>query len=208
MRTLLLATGALMVALATARAVPSSDESFLLTEYLRLNLADRVTAQGLTLGEGQAGVPPYLKEWKAGQKKAIRARLDERFGDESRARFESFVTEFTAAEGRNDPAYLARLAAATGVAPTPASYTELRQALLQRDLSGDLEKGSTLLARLQTWIEASARGDQVPPLEAWMQPAAPVAPAPPPSAAARLRNAEADTAWVDVGGEEDRKSVV
>lgn len=187
--------------LAPAARGAGADVAALIQDYLRFALSGQVAAQARQLAPDNAEVQAFAGTWQAARKTDVRESLTARFGADGRGRFESFVAEFTAAEGRQDRSALADYAQQLGLDPPPATFVELRAAVLHRDLASDLNEGAALLARLQTWIEAHARGDAIP-LAGWMA-AGPEPGVAASSAANPLRDAEGggESAWS--GSEEE-----
>ncbi|MFH0880125.1 MAG: hypothetical protein V2A34_10470 [Lentisphaerota bacterium] len=95
--------------------------------------------------------------------------LEKAMGDQSRPKFEAFVAEFSTAENRNDPVFLATLADTIGWLPAqPMTYEGLRLYVAENALAEEVQSGADLLGEIQTWVDLRAKGQTVPPLELWL----------------------------------------
>lgn len=161
----------------------------LLDAYLELSVVQLIPVQAQSfardLPEGDVQqINRAAHAWTQESIGSIRGRISTTFGDRARPAFEQFVAAFTAAESREDAAYLQRLCANAGLpAPWPANYTGLRKSYIEAQLAGTIARGSSLLGEVQTWADLRRRGvAQTPDLASWLTRGEPVpaAPATPP----------------------------
>lgn len=141
--------------------------------YLRLTLAEQVAAQTPALTRGMPSeratqVEAAVSAWADGQRQEMRKALESAFGEDARPQFAGAVAAFTASEKAGDATVLESLGAAFDLDPRPASYGELRRAIIARDLKGSMADAADLLAEIQTWSDLAARTKDVPPLRAWL----------------------------------------
>lgn len=155
------------------------DTALLCKTYFQFLVDQQVQAQAHTLA--QSAVPEDRKQveaaaaaWYAKRMTAIRDSLQQRFGAESRGRFEQFVSLYTSAEKGNDPAFLGTLASALKLAPAPDGYAALRQAVTGSLLASDVNEASKWLSEVQTWLDVRTKLKDTPALEAWLTRSEPV----------------------------------
>lgn len=165
-------------------AQANSDAPALLSAYYRYVLVQQVPPQAQTLianapAENQLAVKETLREWVTGAQRRIREDLQRQFGAQARGQFEKFVAEYANAEGLGDAAFLANLAAGLGLSPTPASFLELRQAVVGSRLKPEVEEASRFLSEIQTWLDLKRRRSDVPSLAIWVHRGEKSAPAAP-----------------------------
>jgi len=154
-------------------AQPATDTGVLLNAYTRFVFASEVQAQILKLAQSMPEadaeqVKGEAAQWMTSEGEALRADLDERFGDEARDRFAEFVSEYTTAEKENNLHYLGLLASAGKLGETPFEFPAMRTLVMNKWLEAPVTDGSRLLGEIQTWGEVRALSPQTPPLTAWL----------------------------------------
>lgn len=188
----------------TARPGRAIDaEPALLHAFLRLGVVEQTLTNVEELArkapESEAGaVREAAAAWGARQRGEIGASLSAALGDAARERFVRFVEAFTAAEANADAGVLAEFMVALDLDAPVASYGSLRATVLHKFLMRDLEAAAAFLGDVHTWIDLRGRMRDAPPLDDWLNRAAPSGTAPPPPAPDRprrtgnaLRDAEA-----------------
>jgi len=186
------------------------DTTVLLSAYYRYVLTQQVPAQLQALtaqapADCQLPVQETLQDWVKGTQLRTREDLQRQFGPQARAQFEKFVAAYASAEEHGDAAFLANLAATSGLSPAPANYGALRRAILTSRLQPDVADASKLLSEIQTWLDLKRRRTDVPALPIWLYRGEKVIPAP--SAPPTLATAEATSDAVVVTDDKPASSL-
>lgn len=181
-----------------AAVAAESDQATLLMAYIRLSLAQEIRAQMIALSDSipepmEQQIQVIAEEWFLDEVTDLRQRLQQRFGDTARNRFQDFVSEYTSAESENDAEFLRSLSIQTGLMETARDYPALRRLALDRWLSKPLSEGARLLSEIQTWMELNNTQSDIPALDSWLARLedSPADPASPGGLAGRLAAAEA-----------------
>jgi hypothetical protein len=168
------ARGGGAAALAEAGAAGTDAEvRCLTTAYFKIALTDELSGQAARLTAGAADdckleVDEVVAKWKGAQLEGVRLSLTNTFGHAAREQLEAFVTQFTEAESKSDAAFLAGMARRPGLSPAPANYAELRKAIAEGWIKGEVESASRLLSEIQVWLALKGRDPSTPPLYAWI----------------------------------------
>lgn len=205
MKAFRVALASAVLAAATALAqLPSvqavSDERALASAYLLSTLAEQVATKAVeAFGNVAATNGPSPREaaveWKARIQQRIRGNLEARFGASARGRYETFVTEFLAAEQCADPEALRALHEKAGLQVPPTDYASFRRLAVESWLQADVAAAGDFLARVEAWVDLSGRVPATPPLDFWLGATSPKSAAPPPPTPVnRLAAAEATPA--------------
>ncbi len=194
----------LFAAMALAASLPAAlwqpaDAKPLMESYTLFLIIQQVQSQGAALcgqlaGETKDEAAEAVGIWVSGKREAIRTQLESAMGESSRAKFEAFIIDITAAEKAGDPALLKTLVSSLGWFPKmPDSYEALRMHVAEVVLAADLKSGADLLAEIQTWADMRANGKALMPLQIWLNrsAAAGAEPLPPPKPVNPLKAAEA-----------------
>lgn len=174
--------GAILLVPASLGAAQQSDAEVLLRSYLRLMLARQLPLQAVDLvsalaPEDVAQVKAYVSTWAASKMSTIRGELTQHFDQSAQAEFQTFVSDFTSAEKRNDAEYLARLGTDLELASAPPQdYAALKRSFAGEHLGQDIGAESQLLGEIETWADLKTRGVDTPPFHAWIRRGEPIEP--------------------------------
>ncbi len=161
--------------------VAEKPQALLLKAMFRLDVAGLVANQAAKIAEPchpdvAAEIVAAAKTYQGREAGAIRGALEAAFGERARGAFGDFVDAYAKASETGNAAFLATLAEAVGGwgdAP-PADYAALRQGMVQRVLREEIAAAGRFLGDVQTWVDLKSGADDVPPLAAWIDRAAPV----------------------------------
>ena len=155
----------------------------LLRSMFRLNIADQVAGQAVSMAEKTDEATEKQVEAAAGVQRAdvgasIRKELEDCFGEEARQAFGGFIDSYSKAEAAADAEYFGRLVAESGEwSRVPQDYASLRKSMVQDVLRDDIAEAGKFLGDVQTWLDLKMRSEDVPPLRAWLNRSADVNPA-------------------------------
>ena len=156
-------------------------QALLLKAMFRLDVAQHVVNQAAKIAEPcepdvAAEVVAAAKTYQARESGAIRDALEGAFDDQARTVFGDFVDAYAKASESDNAAFLATLVKAVGGwgEDPPADYAALRSGMVQRVLREEIAAAGRFLADVQTWVDLKGRAEDVPPLAAWVDRAAPV----------------------------------
>ena len=175
---------------------PPGEAKALATAYFRYLLSQQIPDQARSM---LAGAPPdcaavvedAMVSWSSSVVRRVRGELEAQFGENARDRLEDFVSQFTTAESKADPAFLKWMAAQPGLSPAATNYAGLRQAITATWMKEDVAMASRLMGEIQTWLEVKKRNKDAPPLAAWLNRGQHAPPRSTPTPSATLSQAEA-----------------
>lgn len=202
-------------ALSTAAQDPVVDTPtrVLLKSVYRLSVVEQIATQAKKLTEQSDAqqsqeVEIAVEEYRSSTGETIRAELEAMFGNSAREEFGGFVEAFSKAEAEKNLEFLARIIGSAGEwSKAPASYVELRRAMVEDVLKEDIAAAGNFLSEIQTWLDLQMKAEDVPKLSDWLSRDNPVKPAVETPAKPKrkqnpLRDAEASAVDYE-GGDED-----
>jgi pyruvate/2-oxoglutarate dehydrogenase complex dihydrolipoamide acyltransferase (E2) component len=195
-----------------ALSLAIGDEAVLYLSYLDFQIVEQVGQQVRQMSadsdfETGAEIELAYDDWRDERLRSMRRRIENRFGEQSRARFERFFAAIQTAESERDSGLLTRISGELELNGGIENYTALKQTALAEHCRDEIDTASKFLGEIQTWIGLKDSGRDVPPLAHWLARAQPVERAAPPTTAARaanpLRAAEGQSSgdWLPEDGE-------
>lgn len=148
-----------------------SNGKVLLSSYFNYNIINEVknTISSInTPTPAKQQIQRVMNDWAKSQKQNIRINLKKQFAEDAKQTFSFFIKNYTDAENKNDLQYLETLAHQTGITPTPESFTDLRNIVINQWLENDINHAGTLLSEIQTWNELYKKDSSTPQLQSWL----------------------------------------